>query len=133
MNHPPLKYGSVCSGIDVLADNLYAEKKTRAAFKRDIVNKVLFVKEGELLFLKNLKLKRLPKSLIFLRNCAQNMAPILRSWPSCHLMKRLRSGSNIPLIAIHPDQRVLPYHLDKIKFIHHPLSRGCFHVNNPLC
>lgn len=43
--------------IDVLAVNLHAEKKIRAAFKRDIVDKVLFIKEGELLFLKNLKLK----------------------------------------------------------------------------
>ncbi|WP_454697039.1 hypothetical protein [Achromobacter aegrifaciens] len=43
--------------VDQLADAMHAERKLRTAFNRDIGNKVLFVKDGKLLFLKGIKLK----------------------------------------------------------------------------
>src|SRR3546814_18671116 len=43
--------------IDELADAMHAERKVRAAFNRDIGNKVLFIKDGKLLFIKGIKLK----------------------------------------------------------------------------
>ncbi|CAM5214766.1 hypothetical protein CDEF62S_04050 [Castellaniella defragrans] len=43
--------------VDELADALHAQRKLRAAFSRDIGNKVLFVKGGKLLFIKGIKLK----------------------------------------------------------------------------
>ena len=43
--------------VDELADAMHAERKVRAAFNRDIGNKVLFVKDGKLLFIKGIKLK----------------------------------------------------------------------------
>src|SRR3546814_20942505 len=36
---------------------MHAERKVRAAFNRDIGNKVLFIKDGKLLFIKGIKLK----------------------------------------------------------------------------
>lgn len=43
--------------VDQLADNLHTDRKLRAAFTRDIGNKVLFIKNDRLLFLKGVKLK----------------------------------------------------------------------------
>ncbi|HHQ9976872.1 TPA: hypothetical protein ACSXQF_007136, partial [Pseudomonas aeruginosa] len=43
--------------VDELADAMHAERKVRAAFNRDIANKVLFIKDGKLLFIKGIKLK----------------------------------------------------------------------------
>ncbi|MCG8277418.1 hypothetical protein [Stenotrophomonas sp. NLF4-10] len=43
--------------VDELADAMHAERKVRAAFNRDIGSKVLFVKDGKLLFIKGIKLK----------------------------------------------------------------------------
>ena len=43
--------------IDELADAMHAERKVRAAFNRDIGNKVLFIKDGKLLFIKGIELK----------------------------------------------------------------------------
>ena len=43
--------------VDQLADAMHAERKLRTAFNRDIGNKVLFIKDGRLLFLKGIKLK----------------------------------------------------------------------------
>lgn len=43
--------------VDQLADAMHAERKLRTAFNRDIGNKVLFIKDGKLLFLKGIKLK----------------------------------------------------------------------------
>jgi len=43
--------------VDELADALHADRKVRAAFKRDIGDKVLFLKDGKLKFLKGIKLK----------------------------------------------------------------------------
>jgi len=43
--------------VDELADAIHAERKLRTAFNRDIGNKVLFIKDGKLKFLKGIKLK----------------------------------------------------------------------------
>ncbi len=43
--------------VDQLAETQYADRKLRTAFARDIGNKVLFIKNGKLLFLKGVKLK----------------------------------------------------------------------------
>jgi len=43
--------------VDELADAMHAERKVRSAFNRDIGNKVLFIKDGKLKFLKGIKLK----------------------------------------------------------------------------
>ncbi|THF65010.1 hypothetical protein E6C76_12370 [Pseudothauera nasutitermitis] len=43
--------------VDPLAETMHAERKIRSAFQRDIGNKVLFVKDGKLLFVKGAKLK----------------------------------------------------------------------------
>lgn len=43
--------------VDQLADAMHAERKLRTAFNRDIGNKVLFVKDGKLVFIKGVKLK----------------------------------------------------------------------------
>jgi len=43
--------------VDELADAMHAQRKLRAAFNRDIGNKVLFIKDGKLKFLKGIKLK----------------------------------------------------------------------------
>lgn len=43
--------------VDQLADTVHGNRKLRAAFSRDIGNKVLFIKGGKLLFLKGIKLK----------------------------------------------------------------------------
>ncbi|CAI1236409.1 hypothetical protein [Serratia ficaria] len=43
--------------VDELANAMHADKKVRAAFNRDIGNKVLFVKDGKLLFLKGVRLR----------------------------------------------------------------------------
>ncbi|WP_269495565.1 hypothetical protein [Castellaniella sp. S9] len=43
--------------VDQLAETLHTDRKLRTAFSRDIGNKVLFIKNGKLLFLKGVKLK----------------------------------------------------------------------------
>ena len=43
--------------VDHLAEAQHAERKLRTAYARDIANKVLFIKNGKLLFLKGIKLK----------------------------------------------------------------------------
>ncbi|MFP9230717.1 hypothetical protein [Pectobacterium cacticida] len=43
--------------VDELANAMHAERKLRIAFNRDLANKVLFVKDGKLLFIKGIKLK----------------------------------------------------------------------------
>lgn len=43
--------------VDQLADAMHAERKLRTAFNRDVGNKVLFIKDDKLLFLKGIKLK----------------------------------------------------------------------------
>ncbi|EMY8159280.1 hypothetical protein ABCU96_001756 [Klebsiella pneumoniae] len=40
-----------------MAEAQHAERKLRTAYARDITNKVLFIKNGKLLFLKGIKLK----------------------------------------------------------------------------
>ena len=43
--------------VDELADAMHEDRKVRAAFNRDIGNKVLFIKDRKLLFIKGVKLK----------------------------------------------------------------------------
>ncbi|VFR27616.1 FIG01218499: hypothetical protein [plant metagenome] len=43
--------------VDQLAEAMHADRKLRTAYSRDISNKVLFIKDGKLLFLKGIKLK----------------------------------------------------------------------------
>ena len=43
--------------VDQLADAMHTERKLRTAFNRDVGNKVLFIKDGKLLFIKGIKLK----------------------------------------------------------------------------
>ncbi len=43
--------------VDDLADAMHADRRLRTAFNRDIGNKVLFIKDGKLLFIKGIKLK----------------------------------------------------------------------------
>ncbi|HCF0987702.1 TPA: hypothetical protein NI674_006249 [Pseudomonas aeruginosa] len=43
--------------VDQLAEAMHGDRKLRTAFSRDIGNKVLFIKDGKLLFLKGIKLK----------------------------------------------------------------------------
>ncbi len=43
--------------VDQLADAMHSERKVRTAFNRDIGNKVLFIKDGKLKYLKGIKLK----------------------------------------------------------------------------
>jgi hypothetical protein len=56
--------------VDELADAMHAERKLRAAFNRDIGNKVLFIKDGKLLFLKGIKLKAIADRQRISHRCA---------------------------------------------------------------
>ncbi|RQR79199.1 hypothetical protein DIE11_17560 [Burkholderia sp. Bp9012] len=54
--------------VDLLAEELHAGRKLRAAFNRDIGNKALFVRDGTLKYLKGVKLKAYPnQSVVFAR------------------------------------------------------------------
>lgn len=61
--HDPSRKFTIAVTLDYLVDHLaqqmHGEGKIRATFKRDISNKVLFIKDQRLLFLKGLKLKSL--------------------------------------------------------------------------
>ncbi|WP_234035056.1 hypothetical protein [Pseudomonas aeruginosa] len=46
--------------VDFLAARTHEERQLRAAFRRDIANKVLFVRGDRLLYLKGVKLKSIP-------------------------------------------------------------------------
>jgi hypothetical protein len=64
--------------VDHLANTMHADKKIRAAFNRDIGNKVLFVKDGKLLFLKGVKLKTITdRPAYFTRLRAVQKQPIV--------------------------------------------------------
>ncbi len=64
--------------VDHLANTMHADKKIRAAFNRDIGNKVLFVKDGKLLFLKGVKLKTITdRPAYFARLRAAQKQPIV--------------------------------------------------------
>ncbi|WP_315138616.1 hypothetical protein [Achromobacter marplatensis] len=66
--------------VDQLADAMYAERKLRTAFNRDIGNKVLFIKDGTLLFLKGIKLNAItdrPAYFASLRTCQAQPIVIL--------------------------------------------------------
>ncbi|HAB5395149.1 hypothetical protein ACVCGZ_05865 [Serratia nematodiphila] len=64
--------------VDDLANAMHTDKKIRAAFNRDIGNKVLFVKDGKLLFLKGVKLKTVTdRPAYFARLRAAQKQPIV--------------------------------------------------------
>jgi len=64
--------------VDQLAETLHADRKLRTAFNRDIGNKVLFIKNGKLLFLKGVKLKSIvDRSAYFTALRARHTLPIV--------------------------------------------------------
>lgn len=62
--HDPSRKFTIEVTLDYLVDHLvqqmHEDRKTRAAFKRDFSNKLLFIKDQRLLFLKGVKLKTVP-------------------------------------------------------------------------
>lgn len=46
--------------VESLACTMHAQKKMRAAFNRDMANKVMYVKAGQLMYLKGVNLKAIP-------------------------------------------------------------------------
>ena len=54
--------------VDHIAEETHADRKIRTAFNRDIANKVLFIKDGRLLFLKGVKLKEIPDKAALVEN-----------------------------------------------------------------
>lgn len=70
--------------VDHLANSLHADRKLQSAFRRDIGNKVLFIKEGRLLFLKKVKLKTItdrPAYFAMLRSKQDKPIVILAELP----------------------------------------------------
>ena len=67
--------------VDQLADAMHAERKLRTAFSRDIGNKVLFIKDGKLKFLKGIKLKAIAdrKAYFASLRCAAGIARMAAS------------------------------------------------------
>ncbi len=64
--------------VDQLAETMHADRKLRTAFNRDIGNKVLFIKNGKLLFLKGVKLKSIvDRSAYFAALRARQCQPIV--------------------------------------------------------
>lgn len=64
--------------VDHLANTMNSDRKIRTAFNRDIGNKVLFVKDGKLLFLKGVKLKTISdKQACFAKLRAKQNQPIV--------------------------------------------------------
>lgn len=64
--------------VDSLAGSMHAEKKIRAAFNRDISNKVMFIKGDKLLFLKGVKLRAIPdRKAYFAALHARQKEPII--------------------------------------------------------
>lgn len=51
--------------VDDLANALHAQRALRAAFNRDVGNKVLFIKGGKLLFIKGIKLKAIADRKVY--------------------------------------------------------------------
>ncbi|EPB9494586.1 TPA: hypothetical protein L4Q76_001694 [Pseudomonas aeruginosa] len=73
--------------VDDLANTMHSDKKIRTAFNRDISNKVLFVKDGKLLFLKGVMLKGIPDRAAYFANL------------------RARQGQSITILAeLAPDE-----------------------------
>ncbi|HGN8597960.1 TPA: hypothetical protein ACK11I_000448 [Pseudomonas aeruginosa] len=61
--------------VDELADAMHAERKVRAAFNRDIGNKVLFIKDSKLLFIKGIKLKAIADRKAYVASLRARQAP----------------------------------------------------------
>lgn len=64
--------------VDGLANFIYADRKLRAAFNRDIANKVMFLRNGKLLFIKGIKLKAIAdRKAYFASLRARQVHPII--------------------------------------------------------
>lgn len=64
--------------VDLLATAQHADRKLRTAYSRDINNKVLFIKDGKLLFLKRVKLKTIAdRTTYFAKLREQQKQPIV--------------------------------------------------------
>jgi hypothetical protein len=64
--------------VDLLASQIHSDRKVRAAFKRDIANKVLYVKDDELLYLKGVRLKAVnDRSALFAQLRAKHGADLI--------------------------------------------------------
>ena len=61
--------------VDHIAQETHADRKIRTAFNRDIANKVLFVRDNRLMFLKGLKLKWLPDRTALYANIRATHGP----------------------------------------------------------
>ena len=98
--------------VDQLADAMHAERKLRAAFNRDIGNKVLFIKDGRLLFLKGIKLKAMPTAQRISQSCAADRTSPSSSWPSCQRTRHSPSGSSMSW-ATSPTDPASPHRHDR--------------------
>ncbi|SFT71452.1 hypothetical protein [Paraburkholderia aspalathi] len=64
--------------IDLLAEAMHVDRKMRAAFRRDIANKVLFVRDGELRYLKQVRLTAITnRPAYFAQMRARHATPIV--------------------------------------------------------
>ncbi len=45
--------------VEIIANDMHNEKRNRSAFKRDLTNKVIFILEGKLLYLKGVNIKKI--------------------------------------------------------------------------
>ncbi|WP_432757664.1 hypothetical protein [Pseudomonas aeruginosa] len=81
--------------VDELADAMHAERKVRAAFNRDIGNKVLFIKDGKLLFIKGIKLKLSPTARRTSLRCAPGRPSPSSSSPSFRPSGHSTCGSSM--------------------------------------
>lgn len=109
--------------VDQLADAMHAERKLRTAFNRDIGNKVLFIKDGRLLFLKGIKLKAIADRAAYFASCAADRTSPSSSWPSCQRTRHSPSGSSMSW-ATSPADPASPHRHDRPA-----LAAGLFFVS----
>jgi hypothetical protein len=82
--------------VDELADAMHAERKVRAAFNRDIGNKVLFIKDGKLLFIKGIKLKAIADRAAYFASLRSRQAqPIVILAELPHRARHSTCGSSM--------------------------------------
>ena len=81
--------------VDELADAMHAERKVRAAFNRDIGNKVLFIKDGKLLFIKASSSRLSPTARRTSRRCAPGRPSPSSSSPSFRPSGHSTCGSSM--------------------------------------
>ena len=93
--------------VDQLADAMHAERKLRTAFNRDIGNKVLFIKDGRLLFLKGIKLKAIAERAAYFAKLRSR-----QDQPSCQRTRHSPSGSSMSW-ATSPADPASPHRHDR--------------------